>query len=173
MCGIVWPPVTLTCALCSLHQSLSYSVPKPGLHLSKLIPSHQRHHQVWRSQAPLLCQHLIDQHWVCVSADPHKLYSTTQVDMSVQLIPFPQLHLRPSAFLMSVTFTFPLVFVGPVKSMSPTRPAAQSLHSCFILLARPLATSSSVSSTVEQQEQPSRTLRVGQIKGGYCYCLDR
>ncbi|KAA8595775.1 hypothetical protein FQN60_011066 [Etheostoma spectabile] len=49
------------------------SVPEPGLHLSQLISSNQCHHQVRRSKAPLLCQHLVDQHWVCVAAHPHKL----------------------------------------------------------------------------------------------------
>lgn len=66
-------PLIITCALCSFHKSFSQSLPEPGLHLSRLISSHQRHYQVWRSQAPLFCQHLVDQHRVCVAAHPHKL----------------------------------------------------------------------------------------------------
>ncbi|TNN51320.1 hypothetical protein EYF80_038484 [Liparis tanakae] len=42
--------------------------------------------------------------------------------------------------------------------MSPTLPEAQLFFPFFILPARPLAAFCSVSSTVEQQEQPSGTL---------------
>lgn len=56
------------------------------------------------------------------------------------------------------SLTFPFVLVEPMKSMSPTLPAAQWLLSIFNLLATPCATNTNVLSTVEQQEQPSRVL---------------
>lgn len=115
-------PLIITCALRSLHKSLSQSVPEPGLHLSQLISSHQGHHQVRRSEAPLLRQHLVDQHGVCAAAHPHELDVKTRAGVSgVTLCRFF------SSFLKRLLCccTFPLVLVEPTKSMSPTLPAAQ------------------------------------------------
>lgn len=75
-------PLIITCALCSLHKSFSEGVPEPRFHLSQLISSNHCHHQVWRRKAPLLCQHLVDQHCVCVAAHPHKLSIERRVNMS-------------------------------------------------------------------------------------------
>lgn len=71
--GRLASPWFLTCALRRLHQALPQRVPQPRLHLRQLVSSHQRHHQVWRSKAPLLRQHLVDQHRVGVAAHPEEL----------------------------------------------------------------------------------------------------
>lgn len=62
-------------------------------------------------------------------------------------------------YVMFYILTFPLVLVGPMKSISPTLPAAQWLLS-FLLWPR-----SRVSST---HEQPSRTLKAEMYTSALC-----